>query len=316
MIMKTSHLLATSVSLFLALSASAQTQAQTQTASASAAAPLRDPAEVRFWNYFDRENSKNAPLKWSLEPKEFGLFTNPENQLLIPDGFKPSEAKIPAVVLTPTCGGTKPSTRERMKEFLSAGYAVLTVESYKPRNTPSCRLNVVTPPAVFKDTYDALAALQSVAWIDKDRIFQVGYSMGGFTAAWAASPSNAANTQSQRRFRASVGHYGSCAFQASPQNLVLPFLRSDTDRPVLMLMSENDVETPAQLCFPLLDELKAAGKPVSWHIYPGITHGWDQPENNGYSFINGWGKLVTYKYDRPTTQDATRRTLEFLAQFK
>jgi dienelactone hydrolase len=316
--MKPSPLLATSTSLFLALSASAQTVSvpAPTPAPAPATAALRDPAEVRFWNYFDRENSKNAPLKWSLEAKELGVFTNPENQLLIPDGFKPGEVKIPAVVLTPTCGGTKPSTRERMKEFLSAGYAVLTVESYKPRNTPSCRPNVVTPPAVFKDTYDALAALQSVAWIDKDRIFQVGYSMGGFTAAWAASPSNAANTQSKYRFRASVGHYGSCAFQGSAQNNLLPFLRSDTDRPVLMLMSENDVETPAQLCFPLLDELKAAGKPVSWHIYPGITHGWDQPENNGYSFTNGWGKLVTYKYDRPTAQDATRRTLEFLAQFK
>ena len=98
------------VSVFLALSASAQTADPAQPASpqssqapeAKAAPALRDPADVRFWNYFDRENSKNAPLKWSLEPKELGLFTNPENQLLVPDGFKPGEAKLPAVVLTPT----------------------------------------------------------------------------------------------------------------------------------------------------------------------------------------------------------------------
>jgi dienelactone hydrolase len=312
------------VSVFLALPASAQTAAPAQPASpqtsqapeAKAAPALRDPADGRFWNYFDRENSKNTPLKWSLEPKELGLFTNPENQLLVPDGFKPGETKIPAVVLTPTCGGTKPSTRDRMKEFLAAGYAVLTVESYKPRNTPSCRPNVVTPPAVFKDTYDALAALQAVSWIDKDRIFQVGYSMGGFTAAWVSSPSNAANTQSKLRFRASVGHYGSCAFHGSAQWTLMPFLRRDVDRPVLMLMSDNDVETPADLCFPMLDELKAAGKPVSWHLYQGITHAWDHPESSGHSFTNGWGKLVTYKYDRATTQDASKRTLEFLAQFK
>jgi dienelactone hydrolase len=55
---------------------------------------------------------------------------------------------------------------------------------------------------------------------------------------------------------------------------------------------------------------------VGWHVDPGITHGWDQPESNGYSFTNGWGNLVTDKYDRPTTQDATQRTLEFLAQIK
>lgn len=306
------QLIAGCICVFLSTFSVAQTRALDE----PAAAALREPADMRFWSYFDRENSKNAPLKWSLEPKELGLFTNPENQLLVPDGFKPGETKIPAIVLTPTCGGTKPSTRERMKEFLAAGYAVLTVESYKPRNTPNCRNNVVTPPAVFKDTYDALAALQTVAWIDRDRIFQAGYSMGGFTAAWVSSPSNTANTQAKHRFRASVGHYGSCAFHGNPQWVMMPFLRRDTDRPVLMIMTDNDLETPAEMCFPLIEELKSTGKPVSWHIYTGSTHAWDQPESNGYSFTNGWGKLVTYKYDRATTQDATRRTLEFLAQFK
>lgn len=305
------------LSFFLAASVSAQTTPAPAANEAPVTAALREPADLRFWSYFDRESIKNAPLKWSLEPKELGMFVNPENQLVIPDRFKPGDTKIPAVVLTPTCGGTKPAIRDRVKEFLAAGYAVLTVESYKPRNTPSCRPNVVMPPGVFKDTYDALAALQSVAWIDKDRVFQVGYSMGGFAAAWVASPSNAANTPSQFRFRASVGHYGSCAFQGSAQQLLLPFLRRDVDRPVLMLMSDNDMETPAQRCFPMLEELKAAGKPVSWHLYSGgVTHAWDHPENSGNSFTNGWGQLVTYKYDRATTQDATRRTLEFLAQFK
>jgi hypothetical protein len=26
------------------------------------------------------------------------------------------------------------------------------------------------------------------------------------------------------------------------------------------------------------------------HVYPDITHAWDQPESNGYSFINVWGQ--------------------------
>lgn len=285
-------------------------------ASAQTIPPVRDPSEVRFWNYFDRESRKHSAIQWSLEPKEFGFFTTPENQLLVPDGFKPDAGGWPAVVVTPTCGGTKASTRERIKEFLGAGYAVLTVESYKPRNTPSCRPGVVNPPTVFTDTLDALAALHTVAWINKNRIFQVGYSMGGFTAAWVASASNVGQTHGAQRFIASVGHYGSCAYQHNATALKLPFLRRDSDRPLLMLMAENDLETPAAWCFPLLEEMKAAGQNVSGHIYPSMTHAWDQPESNGYSFTNGWGKQVVYRYDRATTQDATRRTLEFLEQFK
>ncbi|MEK7344719.1 MAG: dienelactone hydrolase family protein [Pseudomonadota bacterium] len=234
----------------------------------------------------------------------------------MPDGFKPDGATWATIVVVPTCGGTKASTRDRIKEFLNAGYAVLTVESYKPRMTPNCRAQVVTPPTVFKDTLDALQALQTVPWVNKDRIFQVGYSMGGFAAAWVSSPSNTAQTQSKYRFRASVGHYGSCAYQNSLTALVLPFLRNDIDQPLLMLMADGDLETPSERCFPQLEELKAAGKAVQWHIYPGVTHAWDQAESNGYGFTNGWGKQVIYRYDRNTTEDATRRTLAFLAQFK
>ena len=285
-------------------------------ASAQTIPPVRDPSEVRFWNFFDRESRKHSAIQWSLEPKEFGFFTTPENQLLVPDGFKPDAGGWPAVVVTPTCGGTKASTRERIKEFLAAGYAVLTVESYKPRNTPSCRPGVVNPPTVFTDTLDALAALHTVAWINKNRIFQVGYSMGGFTAAWVASASNVGQTHGAQRFRASVGHYGSCAYQHNATAPKLPFLRRDSDRPLLMLMAENDLETPAAWCFPLLEEMKATRQNASWYIYPSMTHAWDQPESNGYSFTNGWGKQVVYRYDRATAQDATRRTLEFLEQFK
>jgi dienelactone hydrolase len=140
--------------------------------------------------------------------------------------------------------------------------------------------------------------------------------MGAFAAAWVSSPSNAVNTQSKLRFRASVGHYGNCTFQLGPQTLALPFLRQDADRPVLMLMADGDTETPMAPCFPMLEELKAANKPVGWHVFTGATHAWDQQESNGYAFTNGWGKPVVYRYDPTATQEATRRTLEFLAQFK
>ncbi|MCC7099911.1 MAG: dienelactone hydrolase family protein [Rubrivivax sp.] len=49
--------------------------------------------------------------------------------------------------------------------------------------------------------------------------------------------------------------------------------------------------------------MKAAGKPVEWHLYPEATHGWDKPG------------LATkgYAYDTQVTRDATARMLAFFA---
>lgn len=272
----------------------------------------RAPADNRFWAYHDRELAKFGQLTFNVGIKELGLFSTPSNQLLRPSGSQP----FPTVVLVPTCGGMKPSTRTRMKEFIEAGYAVLAVDSYTSRGEESCRKDVIRPPLVMRDTFDALKHLQQFPEIDKQRIFVVGYSMGGFAAAWVASPHNAKESGSELRFAASVGHYGTCSHRPGPLVFNLPFLRPDIDRPVLLLMGEADAETPMGSCFPLVEEMKTDGKPVEWHTYKDVTHAWDQPESSGYSFTNQFGKVVTYTYSRETTIDATRRTLEFLGRFK
>lgn len=272
----------------------------------------RATVDGRFWAYHDRELAKFSPLIFSVDIKELGFFSTPSNQVLKPAGSQP----FPTVVLVPTCGGMKPSTRTRMKEFLDAGYAVLAVDSYTSRGEVSCRKDVIRPPLVMRDTFDALKHLQQFPEIDKQRIFVVGYSMGSFAAAWVASPHNAKESGSELRFTASVGHYGSCILHPSPLAPNFPFLRRDIDRPVLLLVGEADAETPMSSCFPLVEEMKADGKPVDWHIYRDVTHAWDQPESSGYTFNNQFGKDVTYTYSRETTVDATRRTLEFLGRFK
>ena len=142
--------------------------------------------------------------------------------------------------------------------------------------------------------------LASLKEVDPARIYLVGMSLGSFAASVAASPQIAKAVGSERRFRASVGWYGSCAYV--PKNApTLQLLHPDTDRPVLLLLARDDKETPIAPCFPLLDDMKAQGRPVSWHVYEQTTHGWDKsnPERG-------------YVFNQDATVDAMARTVEFL----
>jgi dienelactone hydrolase len=256
----------------------------------------------------DRFIQPFAPLKFSSEVKRLGMFSNLSNAVFKPAGNGP----FPAVVVVHSCGGvTTPQIRDRAKELLEAGYLILMLDSFGPRGQTSCRNDVVQLPLVVRDTVDALAHLHTLKEVDTTRIFLVGYSMGSFTAAVLASESYHWYFNSKHRFKALVGWYGSCGSQWTSSSRVTHYVRADTSQPLLLLMAEGDRESPiTPYCFPLLDELKATGAPVEWHIYaPPVTHAWDHP---GYTMTTGWGEYVVNRHDAKATEDATRRTLEFL----
>lgn len=198
------------------------------------------------------------------------------------------------------------------KELLEAGYLVLMLDSFKPRGQTNCRNGVVTSPLTSRDAVDALVHLQTLKEVDKSRIYQVGYSPGSFSASLLASPSVNAYLNNTQRFRASVGWYGSCGIQLAPTASPVNIVRADIDRPLLLLMAEKDHETPIrQFCFPLLEEMKAAGRPIEWHIYGGgTTHAWDS--RSAYTITKFLGEKVVNAYDGIATENATRRTLDFL----
>lgn len=239
------------------------------------------------------------PVAFSSEVKDsIGMFTDVANTVFKPAGDGP----FPAVVLMHTCGGLKGPPNAHMKQhaqtLLAAGHVVLVVDSFGPRGFDHCAARIPDTSTGLADAYAALALLASQPFVDKARIYQAGYSWGAFMSAFLASPQSAQLVGSELRFAATVGNYGSCQFKNS--TLVL----NDVDRPLLMLMGGRDTEVPAAPCFPRLDELKAAGKPVQWHVFPDATHGWDKPglASRGYT------------YDAQITQDATARLIAFLAQ--
>lgn len=263
---------------------------------------------------FDAVLAPHAPLKFDAEAKSLGAFSSLGNSVFKPEGNGP----FPTVLVVHSCGGVRtPALRERAKELLAAGYLVLMLDSFQPRNQRDCRNGVITSPVVWRDALDALAHLQSLPAVDKARIYLVGFSLGSIAAAALSSPSLRQAFGSAHRFRAMVGWYGSCGYPATqPSGRPSHFLRGDTDTPTLLLMADGDRETPIRpFCFPLLEELKASGKPVEWHIYGApTTHAWDV--RSGYSMTTRWGDSVVNNFDAGASDDATKRTLEFLARHR
>jgi len=239
------------------------------------------------------------PVAFNDEVKEsIGVFTDVANTVFKPAG----EGPFPAVVLMHTCGGLKGAPNAHMKqhaqELLEAGYVVLVIDSFGPRGFDNCSTRAPSGSGGIADAYAALAFLAAKPFVDGARIYQAGYSWGAFISALLASPQSARLAGAERRFAATVANYGGCAFKG--KSMVL----QDVDRPLLMLMGGRDDEVPAAPCFPLLDDLKAAGKPVQWHVYPDATHAWDKSGQASRGYV----------FNQPVAKDATARMLGFLAE--
>ncbi len=242
---------------------------------------------------------ETKPVTFDTGVKDsIGAFTRIANSVFKPSGDGP----FPAVVLMHTCGGVNDAhIKQHTKELLDAGYVVLVVDSFGPRGMQNCGTRVLSGSAAVVDAYAALAHLTTLPFVDTNRIFQVGYSWGAIASNWLASPQSAAFAGSRTRFAATVSNYATCRYQDRYQ-----FLLKDTDRPLLLLMGQNDQELPPAPCFPLLDELKASGAPVQWHMYPGATHAWDKPTQPTRGYV----------FNEAVSKDATARMLDFLRQIR
>jgi dienelactone hydrolase len=238
-----------------------------------------------------------TPVAFEPEVRaSIGTFTSVANT-----GFKPAgPGPFPAVVLMHSCGGVRQAhIKQHAQELLTANYVVLVVDSFGPRGLENCAARILSGSAGVADAYAALAFLSGQAFVDKSRIYQVGYSWGAIVATFLASPQSAGIFGSPLRFTASVANYSTCSFQDRFQ-----FVLRDTDRPLLMLMGEQDQELPPATCFPLLDEMKAAGTLVEWHVFAGATHAWDRPSQPDRG----------YRFDAAVSAQATARMLEFLGR--
>ena len=249
-------------------------------------------------NLFYRFVYRPYEFKFQLEDS-FGAFTNISNKVFKPQGDGP----FPAVVLIHTSGGLRNSHVKRdAQKLVEKGYVALVLDSMGPRGvsviTESTR--ALYPPAGVKDAYIALDFLRNQSFVDKQRIYEAGYSSGGFVATLLASPSLAKAAGASDRFKATVSFYSTCAINKS--NLIL----ADTDRPVLMLIAGDDRENPHGTCFQDLEQYRAKGMPIETHIFEKASHGWDKMGETN----------LGYFYNEEITNEGFIKMIEFFEKNK
>lgn len=258
-----------------------------------------------------------ADLVFPGEAGTLAAATTPRMALYKPEGAGP----FPALVLHHQCGGLGSARWQNLsmldwaREAVARGYVAFLIDSLGPRGVGTVCMGPQGGVNFFRGVRDALQAaehLRKFDFVDKKRIAHAGFSWGAMVGVMASSRRYGTALAAGERFAAAVALYPGCFTIRPPSGNAFEIANADIDRPLLVLMGDQDTETPAAECVARLEAAKAAGAPVEWHVYPGMTHCWDCRNLDGHSKIDVRGHQVVYRYDKEVTGDSARRMFEFL----
>lgn len=213
-----------------------------------------------------------------------GAFAKPEGQ-----------GPFPAVVLMHSCGGVDQHLDVWSGFLTSKGYAALVVDSFGSRKLGACPNG--TSPLYFSaaemvsDAYGALDYLAARPDIIADRIYVMGFSLGGWTVnEMAKKPSF---SRAKRNFRGGISVYAPC------------YYRGRLTFPALAVIGSLDGPELASC------QLALERKPspdVDVHILNGVYHAFDQYPGAPLRKDHGGRPM---RYD----SGAVRQTEELVAAF-
>jgi carboxymethylenebutenolidase len=192
--------------------------------------------------------------------------------------------------------------------WAAQGYLAILVDGFGPRGYPAGfpagsydarpeSLNEVTVRPL--DAYGALTYLRKRNDIVSDHVAIQGWSNGG--SATLATMSNSApgisSPTSATGFRGGLAFYPACGLKDQFVDGVVPYA------PLRVYQGSADEEVSPKLCQELVDESKARGADITYTLYPGATHDFDDPANGRQNIPAN----VAAK------KDATQKALAFVA---
>ncbi len=256
----------------------------------------------------------------SLDGKDGAASTQLDGYLFRPN--KPGP--YPAVVFLHGCGGLisglSHKIQSREMEWAgtvnAAGYAVLMVDSFTTRDSGEMCSRTGFKEWLYlrrpADAYGALAWLQHQPFIAKDRIAVIGWSNGGGAVLFALGKKVSGKPAifAGPDFRAAIAFYpGSCSEQRMGGDWT-PAI------PLLILIGDKDVWTPAGPCKELVDGAIRRGARIDYHAYAGAYHDFDWPNlkrKELTAYTTRAGVVPITAEDPAAHADAIKRVQAFLA---
>lgn len=202
------------------------------------------------------------------------------------------------------CDASSLSKRHMMwgQYWAERGYVALLPDSFGPRgkahgferfsHDDPDRADVNEKTVRPLDAEGALKWLQSQRDVVADRIFVQGWSNGGSTALNVMQRQGAKTSG----YRAALAFYPGCG----PKAMLAPDIR--TTAPIALLLGSDDEEVSPARCQEMAERSIAAGSKVDVVLYPGATHGFDDPGRSRQS-IPG---------NRFALEDALKRAIAFV----
>ena len=253
-------------------------------------------------------------LAFPKEARELSMFSPIAMGIWKPEGMGP----FPAIILVHSCGGMKQQLDLWRKESIRRGYVAFIIDAFTSRGSPNCRPAAPIPMTRgVKDVLDAAAHLRSLPFVDKNKIATVGFSWGAMAGLLAGSTGYAADAApGLDRIASAVALYPACyiaPFGSFPGN---EYLRSDLATPTLLLLGENDTETPPDECLSRTAAHRERSNPLEVHVFKGATHCWDCSDQHGQLWSPPWAgsRQVVYTYDSSITEQSVQRAFEFLGR--
>jgi dienelactone hydrolase len=154
------------------------------------------------------------------------------------------------------------------------------------------------------DVLGAIRHLETLPFVRKEKIAVIGWSHGGGAAIAAR---NRQGRHPELRVAASVAYYPPCR----------EFSWFSGTTPLLILMGDQDLLTPAEDCRPLAEDARRRGQPVDLFVYPNTTHAFDSEglPMTGVYLGPGIGNQETVKYNPEAQRDAREKTRLFLERY-
>ncbi len=202
----------------------------------------------------------------------------------------PSSGSGPGVIVLQEWWGLVDHIKDVADRFAREGFVALAPDLYHGNTTKSpdeagklfMALNIAQTE---KDLRGAIDYLLSLPECKGEHVGTVGFCMGGQLSLYAACANS--------KVGACVIYYG-----------IHPNVHPDIAKlqaPVLGFFAERDASVNPRVARKLESQLKAAGKQVEFHIYPGVAH----------AFFNDTRPEV---YDAASAKDSWNRMLKFFRE--